>query len=230
MQYLEADGTNIKVAIGPFVAVGDGFTPVTNVALTTADEAELLKYNAGAGDTVDINGATWAAITGCDGWYALTLTSSHTDTEGPLTVIVQDDSLCLPVFKEFMVVKKNVYDTFFQPSGTDHLNVNIKKISTSATAADNLEASATEIITGTAATGTLSINSMTTSLAAAYTQDNALNGRVVIFRGSDGGGGGTSDLKGAARTITTYAASGGTITFDSALTDAPVNNDIFVII
>jgi len=223
MQYLRAD-TEVKVAIGPFVDVSDGFTPQTDITLG-GNEAELLKHDIAVGGTVSLAAATWAAITGVRGWYLLTLTTSHTDTEGQLTVVVQDDSDCLPVFKDFMVVKANVYDTFFKASGTDHLNVNVKKIATVAAAATNLSASAQEIITGTAATGTLTVNSMTTSLGATYTQDNALNGRVVIFRGDQ-----TSDLAGAARTITTYAASGGTITFDSALTDAPVNNDIFVII
>lgn len=101
MQFLQAN-TAVKVRIGPFVDVGDYFTPETGVALSSADEAELLKHDGAA--TVDISGNTWAAITNCDGWYDLTLTASNTDAEGLLTVVVQDDSVCLPVYAHFMVV------------------------------------------------------------------------------------------------------------------------------
>lgn len=103
--------TQIKVRIGPFVDVGDGFTPETGITLGAADEAELLKANGAA--TVDIAAATWAAVTGADGWYDLTLTTSHTDTIGELVVVVQDDSVCLPVFARFQVVEEEVYDDLY---------------------------------------------------------------------------------------------------------------------
>jgi hypothetical protein len=111
MSIILKQSTQIKVRIGPAVAVGDGFTPVTTLALSTADEAELLKAD-GAG-TVDISGATMAAITGADGWYDLTLTTSHTDTIGELIVAINDDSLILPVYQKFQVVEESVYVNFF---------------------------------------------------------------------------------------------------------------------
>ena len=107
--------TQIVVHIGPFVDVGDGFTPEVGITLSGADEAELLK--AGATSTTDISGATWAAITGCDGWYALTLTTSLTDTVGPLDVIVQDDSVCLPVHARFNVMEEAAYDALYGNGG-----------------------------------------------------------------------------------------------------------------
>ncbi len=103
--------TQIVVRVGPFVDVTDGFTPETGVALSTADEAEVLKA-AGAA-TVDISAATWAAITGADGWYDLTLTTSHTDTVGELVIVVNDDSVCLPVFARFQVIEEAAYDQMF---------------------------------------------------------------------------------------------------------------------
>ena len=106
--------TQVVVRIGPFVDVGDGFTPETGITLGAADEAEVLKA-AGAA-TVSIAAATWAAITGADGWYDLTLTTSHTDTIGELVVVVQDDSVCLPVFTRFQVVEESTYD-FLYTSG-----------------------------------------------------------------------------------------------------------------
>ena len=100
--------TQYVARIGPFVDATNGVTPETGVTLGAADQAELLKET---GATVDISGATFAAITGVGGWYDLTLTTSHTDTLGRLVVIVQDESVCLPVWKEFLVVPANVFDS-----------------------------------------------------------------------------------------------------------------------
>lgn len=107
--------TQVDVRIGPFVDVGDGFTPEVGVTLSGADEAELLKADGAA--TADISGAAWAAVSGCDGWYDLTLTTSHTDTVGDLTVVVQDDSVCLPVFARFQVLDEGAYDALFAAKG-----------------------------------------------------------------------------------------------------------------
>ena len=142
MQILKYD-TAIKVRIGPFVDVGDGFTPQVDIGnpdtnLTGVDEAELLKHN-GVG-TVSIVNNTWEAITDCDGWYNLTLTTSNTDTHGLLTVVIQDDSDCLPVFAHFMVVSKVVYDSLYAAATTDYLPVDLTQIGGSATGIANLDA------------------------------------------------------------------------------------------
>jgi hypothetical protein len=121
MQYLKAD-TSVKVVIGPFVDVGDGFTPETGISLSTADEAEIIKHDAAA--VTSISGNTWAAIASADGYYNLTLTAAQLDTEGMLTVVVQDDSVCLPVMARFMVVNANVFDSLFAAAGTDYLDIN----------------------------------------------------------------------------------------------------------
>ena len=125
MQILRAD-TQVVVHLGTFVDVTDGFTPQTDILLS-GNEAELLKHNSTA--TVDISGRTWASVTNCRGWYNLTLTTADTDTEGLLTVIVQDDSDCLPVYTHFMVVSANVYDSLM---GTDALTVEINAASVDA--------------------------------------------------------------------------------------------------
>jgi hypothetical protein len=124
MAQLLKQSTQTNVRVGPFVDATNGVTPETGVTLSSADQAELLKEGSGA--TVDISGATWAAITGVGGWYDLTLTTSHTDTLGKLVVIVQDESVCLPVWKEYMVVPANVYDSLV--SGTDLLDVNTSQL------------------------------------------------------------------------------------------------------
>lgn len=116
MAQILRQSTEVIVVIGPFVDVTDGFTPETGVTLSGADEAEVLKANTGT--TTSIAAATWAAITGCDGWYALTLTTSLTDTVGALTVMVNDDSVCLPVFARFQVVEEAVYDRDYKAAAT----------------------------------------------------------------------------------------------------------------
>jgi hypothetical protein len=100
--------TAATVRLGCFVDATNGVTPKTGITLGAADQAEILKHT---GATVDISGATWAAVTGAGGWYDLSLTTSHTDTLGMMTVIVQDESVCLPVWKDFMVVPANVYES-----------------------------------------------------------------------------------------------------------------------
>ena len=107
--------TEIKVRIGPFVDATDGVTPETGITLGAADQAEALKADGAA--TASIAAATWAAISGADGWYDLTLTTSHTDTVGELMIVVQDSSVCLPVFQRFVVIEENVYDMLYASGG-----------------------------------------------------------------------------------------------------------------
>jgi len=119
MQYLKAD-TVTEVLIGPVVAVGDGFTPVTSLTIAGADEAEIIKHGA---TTVTAITGTLAAITSADGYYALDLVTGDVDTEGRLTILINDDSLCLPVRHDFMVVNANVFDSLFAAATTDYLQI-----------------------------------------------------------------------------------------------------------
>lgn len=104
------------MVIGPAVAVGDGFTPVTNLTLSGADEAEVILHDNGT--VVDISGYTWAAITTADGYYHLTLQSGISGTVGHMTVVVNDDSLILPLRADFTVVEEAVYDMYYAASAT----------------------------------------------------------------------------------------------------------------
>jgi hypothetical protein len=136
MQFLKAD-TSVKVVIGPAVDIADGITPVTTLAVSSADEAEIMKHDAAS--VTDISGRTFAAITSADGYYNLTLTAGDVDTEGMLTVLINDDSLVLPIRQDFMVVNANVFDSLFAAAGTDYLQADAVQISSATTAADNLE-------------------------------------------------------------------------------------------
>jgi len=122
MQVLKAD-TSVKVVMGPFVDVADGYTPETGIVLNNCDERALIKHDGGSVTVLDSGTNTWAAITNMDGYYNLTLTAANLDTEGMLTIAIQDDSICLPVIARFMVVNANVYDSLFAAAATDYLQV-----------------------------------------------------------------------------------------------------------
>jgi len=78
--------------------------------------------------------------------------------EGMLLVVVQDDSVCLPVRKEFMVLAEAAWDSSYVAKDDGFMDVNIKTVGradTQETEANNLEAacsnySATRGLTGTA--------------------------------------------------------------------------------
>ena len=125
MRFLKAD-TEVKVVLGPVVAVGDGFTPVTTLALGAADEAEMMKHDAGS--VTDISGNTFAAITNMDGYFNLTLSAAQLDTEGQITIAVNDDSLCLPVRLDCQVVNANVFDSLYSATATDYLQTDVTQI------------------------------------------------------------------------------------------------------
>src|SRR3990167_10483349 len=74
-------------------------------------------------DTVTAITGTLAAITSADGYYALDLVAGDVDTEGRLTILINDDSLCLPVRHDFMVVNANIFDSLFAAATTDYLQI-----------------------------------------------------------------------------------------------------------
>lgn len=134
--HLLKQSTAATLRVGPFMDATDAVTPETGITLGAADQAEALKHS---GATVDISAATWAAITGCDGWYDLSLTTSHTDTLGMLTIVVQDSSVCGPVFVRAMVLPAMIYDSLV--AGTDRLDANVTHVSDTAQTARDIGAS-----------------------------------------------------------------------------------------
>jgi len=235
--YLKAD-TATTAIIGPFVDATDGFTPETGVTLGAADAAEILKHSSST--VVDISAATFTAVTDAAGLYALSLTASHTDTEGRLTVYIIDTSVCRPVRMDFLVVNANVFDSLYAAATTDYLqvdalqingnnssgmlsgttalNADVTKVSGSAGAADLLEAGALGVVSSTCTTG-----STTTSVATNLTEatNDHYNGRTLVFT--------SGALAGQAATISDYNGSSKTLTV-AALTEAPANTDAFVIV
>lgn len=107
--------TSIDIRMGPFVDATDGVTPETGITIGAADQAEVLKANGAA--TVAMTG-TLAAVTGCDGWYDYTVQTGDVDTVGEVTFVIQDSSVCFPVFVRGQVVEESIYDALYGASAT----------------------------------------------------------------------------------------------------------------
>lgn len=100
--------TAATVLIGPFLDKTDGVT----------EEAGL----AGAGTELSKAGGAFAAgptlgTHDSDGWYPISLTTTHTNTLGDLTVKVHDAATHLPVWAHFTVLPANSYDALVSGSG-----------------------------------------------------------------------------------------------------------------
>ena len=210
MQYLR-QSTAVKAPHGPLVDQADGFTPETAVTLNSG-EAFVLKQDGAAG--VDISARTWTHID--EGVYNLSLSASDTDTCGMLTVLINRTGTARPVKQTYMVIPANVYDSVIL--GTDYLLADAYQISGNTTAGTNLSAAALGIVTATVGTG-----STTTTVKTGLSEvTNAhYHGRICVFT--------TGTRAGQAATISDYTGSTGTLTV-TALTEAPTNGDLLVIV
>lgn len=111
MQVLRQSTATQAVLIGPFVDDTDGVTAETGLSIANTDirisknGGNLAAKNSGGG-THDENG-----------WYAVTLDATDTDTVGRLQLHCAVSG-ALPVFAEFQVVEEAAYDAIFA-SGAD---------------------------------------------------------------------------------------------------------------
>ncbi len=97
--------TAFTFRVGPFLDSTDGVTAET--ALTIAQADIQISKNGGAFAQTSASPTT---THDADGWYQCPLTSTDTNTLGPLTVqIVMSGAL--PVWEHFMVVPANVYES-----------------------------------------------------------------------------------------------------------------------
>ena len=100
--------TQVVVMVGPFLDKTDGVT----------EEAGL----AGVGTELSKAGAAFGAgpVLGTldsDGWYPITLTTTHTNTLGDLTIKVHDAATHLPVWAHFTVLPANAFDGMVSGTG-----------------------------------------------------------------------------------------------------------------
>lgn len=111
--------TSVDVGIGPFLDDTDGKTAETALTITQPDIR--LKKNGGA----------WAQKNAAQtlsheeaGWYEVTLDATDTNTLGTLVVAIHESG-ALPVWREFMVVPAQVWDSYL---GADALQVHAVEI------------------------------------------------------------------------------------------------------
>lgn len=97
--------TAVDIGMGPFLDETDGKTAETALTITQPDIR--LKKNGGA----------WAQKNAAQtlsheeaGWYEVALNATDTDTLGILIVAIHEAG-ALPVWREFMVVPANVYES-----------------------------------------------------------------------------------------------------------------------
>jgi len=141
-------GATHKVVIGPVVAVTDGFTPITTLSVSTADEAEVILHDNAT--VVSISGYTFAAITTADGYYHLTLQSGISGTVGHMTVVINDDSLCLPVKADFTIIEEAAYDAVYAAAAPGYVvdqPVNTTKVAGTVQTAGDIPALVTTVDT-----------------------------------------------------------------------------------
>jgi hypothetical protein len=218
MQFLKAN-TAVDVLIGPFLDSTDGDTEETALTISQADV--LLSKNGQA--LAQKNDAT-AAAHDANGMYNCELDATDTNTEGTL-VLYCHESGALAVRHEFMVLAEAAYDSLCVAKDTGYMDINIKAISDSTAAADQLEET---LECGTASTIDNSGADVTTTIFKTdltYAVDDGLNGRVCMFKGDQ-----TAALQFQWGIITSYDGTNKEITIDRPLTTAPADNDAFVIV
>lgn len=115
--------TAVDIALGPFVDSTDGFTAETALTISQADVR--LKKNANNwGQKSEATSATHEE----NGWYEVKLDTTDTNTLGILVVAVNETG-ALPVWREFLVLPANIYDSLVSGSASDYLQVDVAQIS-----------------------------------------------------------------------------------------------------
>jgi len=112
--------TAITFRMGPFVDSTDGFTPETLLTITQPD-VRVSKAGAAFAQKSDTGGATHDE----NGWYSIPLNATDTNTLGLFSVAIYEVG-ALPVWRDFMVVPANVYDSLV--GGSDALQVHTNEI------------------------------------------------------------------------------------------------------
>jgi hypothetical protein len=124
MALLLKQSTAFSFRLGPFLDSGDGVTAETGLTLSQAD-FRLSK----AGGAFAQKNETTSGTHDENGYYTCILNTTDTNTLGTLDIHV-NESGALPVFKSFMVVPANVWDSLV--GGTDVLDVSTTQFNGSA--------------------------------------------------------------------------------------------------
>ena len=129
-------GTGITVKIGQFLST-DGITPQTTIVpvieLAKADPGVSTSTNAFAA-----RGSSIAVSHDADGYFNVHYSSGDVDTLGKLDMKAVSTGEHLSIQEDYMVLLPEFWDAKY--STDDRLNVNVREVSDSTAAADDLEA------------------------------------------------------------------------------------------
>lgn len=120
-------GVAAVIMFGPFVDKTDGVTLKTDgTTITDIDHASTGIFLSKNGATAAIRHATvTASVADAYGMMKVTLDTTDTATAGNLDVLFAKAATYLPVFKRFLVVPANVYESIV--SGVEFLEVSSMK-------------------------------------------------------------------------------------------------------
>lgn len=212
------ENTATRVTVGPFIDVGDGFTP--ELALTATNEHLTLIVDDAGVPTLVLDAV--ATVAGANdlvhitndnaGYYDLELTAAQTNYTGRAVLSINYLTDHLPVFHEFQIVSAIVYDSLYTDGAV--LNVNATQIA------------GAPVIVGTAS-GSPTAVLIPTNLVSGYGMNvaNALVDRTIYWASNTT----TVALRGQGALITGYATNGDITVGAGALSVAPVSGDVFVI-
>ena len=130
MRYLR-ENTATKVTVGPFVDVGNGYSP--ELALTATNEHLTLVVDDAGVPTAALIDTTATSSGGNNdfvhitndnaGYYSLELTAANLNYTGRALLSINYETDHLPVFHEFQILSANVYDSLMTDG--DVLDVNV---------------------------------------------------------------------------------------------------------
>ena len=112
------------IVLGPFVDATDAVTAETGLTISQAD----VRLSKNAGAFVQKNNATSCSHME-NGYYSCPLSTTDTNTLGHLRVAV-NESGALPVWRDFMVLPANIYDSLV--GGSDYLDISMVQVAGSA--------------------------------------------------------------------------------------------------
>jgi len=118
MARLLKQSTAFTFRIGPFVDATDGDTAETGLTIAQAD----IQISKNGGAFAQTSASSPTTTHDADGWYQCPLTTTDTNTLGPLTVKIRKSG-ALVVWEHFMVVPAAVYDSLV--GGSDTLPVDV---------------------------------------------------------------------------------------------------------
>jgi hypothetical protein len=116
--------TAVTVQFGPFVDKTDGVTLEIGLAAAMDNATTGIRLSKNGGAFADRGDAT-VPVYDARGFYQIVLSTTDTGTLGTLVMVYEDATTCLPVWKEFQVVKANWYDTM---CSTDYLEVDLIQV------------------------------------------------------------------------------------------------------